>query len=548
MRVWQWGILVVLLSVSLSHVGSVQACSGSSEISLEEVVKTAEIAVLGKFVEYDDARSNGIFQVTSYLMGEPGPEYILLALNNPLLIEAVNQGRETGGMCPHTERIPLGDGLAVVFLNHQQDGSYTWVTLKSGLYQFDSQTPEISVFYQYTPTTPEDAFRSFTLEQMLAYILDKSGQSPISPLIDKPYPMTIPLMVTTDLNNHYLLPVDGSKPILLTEDQAHTYEDMPIGCNTPPCTAVSPNQLGTARLFPGNEPFAGTTISDNLFYWPVFQGDALLFSSTNETIAIWNGNQIEIFNFYYPQLGFYELEPVSLLTKTVLNLDGISNFIPGQAAWSSDGRYLAFSDRSGLWLWDVFSLNRSAQLLLPANSDIPYARYFSPRNRYLAVVQGNERFTIDIDTGMRLPDGLVSPDDRKMLVFDTADRGTFDLSILLLAPLGTIPNAAIQCVMRAEWISESTFLMSQCDHGYATEEGYVDEDYYVVSENTFPQLLFGGIFGYAFDYVPQTSDLAVIQDATSVWIQNKQRQLSAFIEGDLAEIKWLKPLFYYAGS
>lgn len=523
------------------------ACSGPGQSPLQTVFEVAETAVIGTFVEFDTYNYNAVFQVQSYLMGEPGPEYILLALNDPVLIEDSLQVRSRSGQCPRIQNLLDQTEVSILFLNRQIDGSYTWMGRGSGLYQFEMTNTVLPIFYEIVPTAEQPYIvRDFTQSELRRYIFGRTGQKPHPPLFEQPYPTKTPLMITTDTGNQYLLSIDGSNPVLLTDQQVQETQPYPTGCSPAPCNAQSPNRLDIAELRPNDEPAEEwmSLITDSR-HLPIFQGEALLFSPTSYHIAVWDKNSIEVHTLYYPHLGISEGDSVSLVNTMPLNLEGLSDFQPGTAAWSPDGRFLAYTDSAGLWLWDVFALGRSATLLINASNHIPYARYFSPLGRYLAVTEGQERYTIDIFTGDRLPDGLVSPDDRNLLAFDTTATGEFELSLVCLAPIQTDIIEPIQQVRRVEWINNSTFIMFRCGHGYNDEQlGYIDEDYCVIGENMLPMISMAGYFGYDFDYKPETKQLAIVVDANQIRIDGENKDLTDLIEGAITHIQWLPSLFH----
>lgn len=539
---------LLLLSIWINHPQPVSACTSLGEAPFQTVFKAAETAVIGTFVEFDTYNSNAVFQVNSYLMGDPGPEYILLALNDPILIEDSMQGRYRTGQCSRIRKLSDQVQASILFLNHQIDGSYTWTSLKSGIYQFETTDTVLPIFYETVPSAePPHIVKDFTQGELRRYIFGRTGQKPQSPLFNQPYPTKTPLMITTDTGSHYLLPIDGSNPVLLTEQQLQKYQSYPAGCSPAPCNAQSPNRLDIAELRPNDEPAEEwmSLITDSRAS-PIFQGEALLFSPTSYHIAVWDKNSIEVHTLYYPHLGISESNSVRLINTMPLNLDGLSDFQAGSAAWSPDGRFLAYSDSSGLWIWDVFALGRSATLLIGASDELPYARYFSPWGRYLAITEGEERYTIDIFTGDRLPDGLVSPDDRNLLAFDTTATDEFELSLVRLAPIQTGVIEPLKRVRRVEWINESTFIMFRCDHGYHDEQlGYVDEDYCVIGENILPWIRMAGYLGYEFDYKPETRQLAIVVDSSHIRIDfDEVRDLSGLIEGSITQIQWLPSLFH----
>ncbi|NJL54891.1 hypothetical protein HC928_06655 [bacterium] len=188
------------------------------------------------------------------------------------------------------------------------------------------------------------------------------------------------------------------------------------------------------------------------------------------------------------------------------------NSIDYPIAWSPDGRLMAFSTDEGLWLWDALMADFPPQMLMPTETTVPTARYFSPQGRYLAVTNGTRRYNLDMITNQELPDGYVSPDDRTLLIFDTAADGPTTLEIAYLAPgIRRFDYEAGVEFFEVAWINDVQFLASVTGFGFQRYENvsFEDED--------------GTIRYEAFPYLVEEPFVAIKQYHSSGihWVQNE---------------------------
>lgn len=515
-----------------------QACSGPGTAygPLMDTLLNVDTIVVGQFTELDDMNLNGIFRVQSYLMGESNSEYLVLALNPTWSIERRLQGRSVSGECTSVSApFTLGE-TTVAFLKHYPDGAYRWIGVGDGFYSFPTAESKVTIFSQYPDSSQSGSWQDFSLSELLSYVEERTGQPARQPQSDD-YPLTIPLMVLTESGSGYLVPVDGSSPTQLTDEEIERYRS-PEGCSTPPCTAYSPNGLDTATLISQGEQL--TVIPPGL----IFQGDAVLFSPMSDILAFWNADQLEVYGSFAPQSGY---EDRQLISTQQVDLPANRQAIVGQAAWSPDGRILAFSDKQGLWLWDVFS--DTSRIIRTSNGDvIPIARSFSHFGRYLAVTEGDNRYHIDLVTGEQLPDGIISPNERTLFAFDTSTQGQFDIRIESLAPRGWAMMHPYNPVKQVEFVDENRHLAARCGDGYYPGDGepYVAEPWCNIIE-IYSQALWDRAFpGFAFDYHHQTDNIATVVDDKTITINGKSIDLSAYVDSPIVEIKWLRSLFYYS--
>jgi hypothetical protein len=243
-------------------------------------------------------------------------------------------------------------------------------------------------------------------------------------------------------------------------------------------------------------------------------------------------------------LGYNDLGP-QLLTEVSLNYGDIweeNSWLSGLGDWTPDGRMLAYSDTEGLWLWDVFTVGAQRRLLLPTDdAGIPYPRHFSPRGRYLACTQGETLATLDLMEGTAYPDGIISPDERTMLVYHASEENSL-LEVCWLAPyqcpIETGGIDSFEHVRDAAWKNSREYIIVNCN------SGETDMCWIVQNAITSHYSFYSSERGYAFAYDPETRSLAIVGDVRIVSINGEQFDLSQWLDGDIVSIEWLPSLFY----
>lgn len=562
-------VSLLLMALGALETGTVLACSGGEPLSMKGLINHSDFLVRARPVEVDDVRQNAILHVESYLAGGPGPEYLLFTQNEPVIIEYAQEGRSSGGDCIGFRQNLYQDEPFYVFLSHNFDGSYRAVAVRNpDLYFFPTPESTVEVYVEggYNengqPVGGDFAARGSEREVMeiefLQIIAEQSGEFPSLPLPGSPYPLYAPMKVTTSVGTDYFLPVDGQLPIEFTEElrQEMRRRDPMWGfgfsdagrCEGEDCAQFSPNGLDIAVQTDED------TIT--LIWGETVPGQASLFSSTNDTIAVWNDSELQVYRLRYPRFGYDDFRP-QLLTEVALNNTDLpeSDNTVGVGAWTPDGRMLAYSDAEGLWLWDVFTPDIYRRLLLSAeDGEMPYPRYFSPLGRYLAFAQGDTLGTLDIITGTLYPDGFVSPDDRLLLAFDTTAE-VIDLQMCQLAPFSCQPifltdniqlssteeiQDYFEQIKRVEWQTPYSFLSLGCDadepmacrvfiHRNA-HFGWYDRRY---------------TEGYEYDYDSDNDSLAVVSTGSIITVDNRQQfDLSQWLDGDIVSVEWRPSLFY----
>lgn len=515
----------------------VTACSGGG-YSLQSLLDYSDTIAVGQFVDLDNQKMNGTFQVENYLSGSITPEYMLLSVNKITDVERYFENRTMGGECPYIKQ-GLGKGSRfIVFGNRQQDGSFMVVALFA-----DVPDSKLEFFYpDHKPDETVNNIVSFSLDELQNFLISERLASLTVPDKTAPYPLTAPLLITTAANSSYLLPVDGSKVVKLSADDIAVYT-FPTSCNTPECKAFLPNHLDRATLLGDDEtePDLDRNVNNQ------FKANALSFSSTNDGLAVWRDASIEVYPLFYPKVGANGVT-TGMINSTPLELNKNITLINGLAAWSPDGRLLAYSDAKGLWLWDVFTIGSHPRwLIATTNNEIPYARYFSSKGRYIGVAQGTKHYHFDTVSGIDIPDGLISPDERSILVFDTTAKPEFDVKFQWLAPSNRLSDIQFSQVYQVQWMTNDNFFIATRQHGYNTEnEGYIDEDYRLIDNRSVSYgWSLGGYLGTLFALDIQSKAIAFVHEDKQVRINTTQYDLSDQLDAPITSLKWLPSLYYY---
>ena len=451
--------LLVLLNI-VGYALPVSACSGGPP-PWDEWVKwllaNSDVVVVGQYSQLDDANANGIFHVQSYLQGSGG-EYLVISARDTRDIENGLHVERYHYTCS-SPSIKQTTGTYVYFLKRQNTGIY--------VIQHESYfaSPDTATSNYYTKDYVETKLDSAGFS---ADISSRVGSMPKKPQADTPYPRTTPILLTTESNQNFLLPVDNTNLIAIPDDELVDLRRDQYDCSSP-CTAYSPNGLDKVYLqTERDEPHDPHDLGyiDHVV-GSVAVGQRIVFSATSDSYALWKNDQIQMYALWYPKLG-YPYEPMgSLLTPELFNSTeaGISLQFP--VAWSPDGRMLAFSTDKGLWLWDALTVGSVPQLLIARHDQVPVARYFSPRGRYLAVEDGDRRYNLDLVSHTELPDGYVSPNDRILLAFDTAAQEPTTLHVMYLAPgireFDFFPEVKF---LKVQWIDDTYFAASITGFSY----------------------------------------------------------------------------------
>jgi WD40 repeat protein len=336
-------------------------------------------------------------------------------------------------------------------------------------------------------------------------------------------------LITTELGTHYILPVDGRKPLLL-EGNLKLYEPRhQPACWTLNCRAWSPNGIDRAYI-----DESGIV---ELVYDKTLPGQALLFSTTSDSIAVWNqaDEQLQLQIYVLP----YQSSPIQVNEAQLFNAFdlALNELKPRIAAWSPDGRRLAFSDDRGVWLWDALTPAALPELLTNQPASI---LGFSPLGRYLVLDDGSDGQSIDLVSRSSLPKGVFSPDDRLLATLGEESK------LLQLTPYYELSSDFPGLLERIQWMDSNSYYAQVCFHPENSCE--------VMFELVYPAFQSIGPQSRMFDVSPEAGLIATVQDDATVQIMQRngrpfiERNLRPWLDADIADIEWLPSLFYHAAK
>lgn len=455
---------LVVFAFALAAPSPTLACSGGGppwSERLPGLIQYNDVVVIGGFAKLDDADINGIFHARMYLNGS-GPGYLLVSATDVRYIENSRYVHRFYRTCGGIGTIYREQSATqVFFLRRLGDGTYE-INLAASFRDADST---FSVWERAEETGSVEI--RLTLEELVAQITAEAGHEPLEPNPPAGYPRLAPVLITTQNDQYFLLPVDTKELVPVAEEDLVDLQRGPSACSAPPCAVYSPNGLDKVYLYA--EEGDAQPLHDDIR--PTIEtraiGQQIVFSPTSDTYALWHDEQIQIYILWYPDWGYPPDRLAENFNAEVVNTTPAGNSLDYPVAWSPDGRILAFSTDEGLWLWDALTSDYPPQLLIPANSDVPTARYFSPKGRYLAITDGNRRYNLDLMTRREMPDGYISPDDRTLLVFDTATTVPTTLEVMRLAPgiRRTEYYPEVQ-YRKVQWMDTANFVAAISGFGY----------------------------------------------------------------------------------
>ena len=336
------------------------------------------------------------------------------------------------------------------------------------------------------------------------------------------YPRKSPIEIRTSEGITYILPIDSNEPYIPdVSGYYNLYLDSypvwdirrAIECEAIGCLTFSPNNLYPIGRIDDETLSVGFNRE--------LAGHDFLFSSTSDSLAVWHQNFIQIYAVPNRRLHDWELVYHPVLNSVEINGE---NFGVDGAVWSPDGRRLAYSDSQGLWFWDALTPDAEPDLLLETENDvIPMARYFSPMGRYLAITNGVTRYTLDIVSGHEYGDGLISPDDRQIVLFDTSAElfqieqvcslissncSVFDSALFYW--ISDVERYNLPNLRYLEWTDNYHFYAVACHDEIETLCGIARNNVFFAHFDLISM-------GTAFDYDPIDQSLLILQDEQTIW-------------------------------
>jgi hypothetical protein len=398
----------------------------------------------------------------------------------------------------------------------------------------------------YLPNNGTDsAFINYTEQELTAKIAERRQQAANPPIGSTAYPLLNPILLTLENGTHALLPVDGQPPVIISDEQ-YLQEYAPSQCFDTPCLIQSPNGLDRVRVLSWEELLTDT---EPVKYYFSLVGKGGVFSPTSDALAVWNEHSIEIYTLFYPSRGYtYSGFPIQLQRVSFIGLNRDDASITPSIAWSFNGRMIAYSDAAGLWLWDALIPDSKPRLLLAASEDvIPYARYFSPLGRYLAVTYGEARFNLDLVSGQQYRDGVISPDDRSLLAYDTEAQDNFRVDVEWFGVPPSVDadwfSGVDEGVSQVMWIDEINYLISRFSEGGCIDNECYPSGYYITQISSLNISPTG--YGKQFDYEAHTESIVGLIDDRIISINGVERDLTNELDEAITRVEWLPSLMYY---
>lgn len=434
-------VLIALMSTYQLATPKVSlACSGGSLLTFEELFTKPDIVVRATVQEIDSSGHNGILKVDFYLKGESRDIYLALAQTNSHLYYYLNYLQLSGSCASEGPTYQTGD-ICYFYLKRNPDG-------------FVSPFWSNSINYSVDRLQADGTVRGVP-ELELWYIASKyTKQLPQLPKIKNDLPLSTSLLITTQSDTNYILPVDGNDPQKLDPKAVPILESQwQRGCTSidgkQGCTAYSRGKYRIATLAEGKLTW------DNITLLSDAPADAFSFSLALPQVAIWNDNQIQLYGI----VGWFEL-----LGSVEINLP--DDYPRGYGTWSLDGTYFTYADLNGVWLWDTTMPKRAPKLIATiSNWTIPIPERCSPRGHYLQLLENDLRYNLDILYGTRLPAGVFSPNEQYLLTKRAQESrdGAPEVCRVGDTECGSVPASIRYQLDQMNWISDSDYVYRVCD-------------------------------------------------------------------------------------
>lgn len=521
-------MLLFMFMLSFGGVSQVAACSGGRApggFPLDYFLTSAEMTVAGRILTLSESRINAILDIDYYLQGGGDAQFLLLSQENHKRIALIASGRPYPVRCSYLSDT-LESGEFIAGLSRNGDGSYR------GHFLF----PDADGWFTVSEYPDPQRVLNFTYEDMIQYIAARVDQTPQAPTTHMK-PRAVQVQLVTTSGETYQLPVDrNTLEAIATTNRLYCNPWGGDGCTQ---HIVAPNGIDSASLYPMG---SGMDDSNSLEwpYSPAFEGQGGVFSATSELITIWSDNTLRVF-VTAAQRGISAYSYYSVQLLTTFTSTPSDPLITGAGAWSSDGRTFAFSTQSGIWLWDALTLDSQPYRLLSANDEPISVRHFSPQGNYLALETASTRYHVDIHSLHTYPDGLLSPDDRLLAVYDMRAVSLTPMRLHTLKPefqplMGW--DRYSTNISQFEWTSNTSYILAACGEAIFDPEippGF-DEPWCKVFVSMIGHQ--GTHYdGTAFDYDALTQSLATLVDGDTIMLNGEILDFAGQLSSDIVRIE-----------
>ncbi len=520
--------LALIFTFTFVVVNTAQACSGGyppGAFPLDYILDSSDsIIAIGRVSTTGESRINAVLTVDHYLR-EPQTEGVLLLMQNslPVIYNSIVEGRPYPVRCSYLSPEIEGGRQFIASLYRVDNGTHHGIVLTSdenGMFNFQMQDqPEVT--------------RTFTTEELIAYVENRLGGETVKPeqyIIPRPVSMRL----FTQTGETYFLPVDQSLPMLI--EYPAKYRCGRFGDDDCTVIVTAPNGLDTVSFYSiGSGVEEWNTIDD--LYNPRLEGEAGVFSKNSDLFTAWTGNQIRVFATA-GQDGFDmgSSDGLTLLSSFTASPD--DPLITGAGAWSPSGRIFAFSTQSGVWIWDALTLDTQPVLLLSATDQPIRVRHYSPLGNYLGLEDGTRRYYLDMISGREYPDGLISPDDRKLVAYDTSVTGLTPYTHHILLPEFTPLGYDRAQISQFEWLAPDEYISAECGEPiYGFDLKQFERQWCMVLwiSNKYDESQW--VDGTSFDYDPITESLGVVVDGHTISINGEVIDLSGVLTDDIVRLE-----------
>lgn len=561
--VWRGFVAVVLVGILsfVYGVDSVLACTLGPPPTFEQRITSANIIVRGQIVESDTVHQAHIIQVFEYIVGGPGPEFLLIQQTAPYFSQALIDTNAGGGDCVWFESPDaqlqehyfwFGEPLET---GHYSVSNYVGFSLPMTGFPhilYDESGAEVGTLED------RDAFE--------AWVLEIHEDEPVLPLTDSRYPSIAPLLAVDSEGNHYILPVNTNEltvlerhPNLLYEPWTWYFQE-PV-CEETECIYTLPDYERVECInyecihISANGRTHIVDRGDNTFRYTQnytsfeFTADEYLLSE--HSLATWEDSTIRIYALHDTLRYFGEGEGdiPRQVNEITISDDGVSS----AGVWSDDGQLFAYTDDDGIWLWTPFVADSSPMLLISATDNAGELEilHFAGSQRYLAYQNGDTRHLLDLITRTEQPFSYPSPDGRLALMCaDNVPTAPENACPLALRQLVAQSNFRLYMTMiepdfTLQWINNTRAIVFGCSVE-ANDCGVFDfnpedQDWDSIFINTFnyyPNI----DFTPAIDYALQGQELAILNDGQTITVNGDILRVES--AAPLVEIRWLPQVFY----
>lgn len=409
------------------------------------------IVVVGSIAVLSDSHYNALLQVDAYLKGDPQNNTLLYQRNKQSYVQLALGGRAHPTQCMNFgEMLPAGRQYIAGLLERNGVCQGTLIPADS-----DGRFAVEYLDWQ-TPITTDYA-------GLIAYISQRESLTAHLP-VSQVKPRAVTVELTTDTGARYYLPVQGRSlvPVGRTVNRSCETETQFFRCNS---MISAPNHIDYAYFIEPSPDSEESIVLWDEPYGNLFYGSTGVFSIDSDLIAVWgqDDTQLQVYGTRcQPSLGNWLWSSNVPPRLNSVNESAVGRLLPGAGAWSPSGRTLAFSTEAGVWLWDAVYSNTEPRLLLTSDGEPNRVLHFSPRGSYLALQAGIRRYHIDITTSEVYPDGLFSPDDRQLMVFDTQADELRPHMLYRMIPnfmlvSGWVVRSPAPQMSQFEWIEDSNY-------------------------------------------------------------------------------------------